>query len=212
VLDVSDPSYPRTDGRTGRRREHASRPSPPAHVAASASPAAAARATVWALAWAAAFVALHGYWALGGRVGFGDQTDPIPVTTDSAAGWVFTLVVAAMFCCGLAVPSALLRPWGLRVPRRLLLVLMWIGAVVLTARGGMGLLDGLLRALGMDNGLTGLSYETTLGDAFPSAYTLWSAAAIDAIFLAGGVLFTRSARLTGQCRVIARRQRRGTTA
>ncbi len=157
-------------------------------------------------------MALHGYWALGGRVGFGDQTDPIPVTTDSVTGWVFTVVVATMFCCGLAVPLALLRPWGLRVPRRLLLVLMWIGAVVLVARGGMGLLDGLLRTLGMDTGLTGLSYERTLGDASPSAYTLWSSAAIDAIFLAGGVLFTRSARLTGQRRVIARRQRRGTTS
>ncbi|HWL98202.1 MAG TPA: DUF3995 domain-containing protein [Nocardioidaceae bacterium] len=164
------------------------------------------------MVWAVAFVALHGYWALGGRVGFGDQTDPIPVTTDSVAGWAFTVVVATMFGCGLAVPLALLRPWGLRVPRRLLLVLMWIGAVVLIARGGMGLLDGTLRTLGLDTGLTGLSYERTLGDASPSAYTLWSSAAIDAIFFAGGVLFTRSARLTGQRRVIAGWQRRGTTS
>ena len=75
---------------------------------------------------------------------------------------------------------------------------MWIGAIVLVARGGLGLLDGLIRALGVEDGLTRLPYEETLGSAHPSAYTLWSSAAIDAVFLMGGLLFTRAAALTGK--------------
>ena len=168
-----------------------------AHVDASSRPVAATRA-VWAtLAWAVVFVALHGYWELGGRVGFGDQTDPLPLTTSSVAGWAFTLVVAVMFIAGLVVPLALIQGWGRTISRRLLLALMWIGAVVLTARGGLGLLDGLLHALGPGGGITGMSYQQTLGSAHPTAYTLWSSAAIDLIFLVGGLLFTRAARLTG---------------
>jgi hypothetical protein len=156
------------------------------------------RAAVWASVWAGAFLALHVYWAFGGRVGFGDQTDPIPATTSSITGWVWTLVVVAMFVAGPVVPLALVRPWGRRVPRRLLVVLMWFGAVVLVLRGGLGLLDGLLRVAGVAGGLTRLSYEETLGSAHPSAYTLWSSAAIDVVFLVGGVLFGRAARLTGR--------------
>ena len=153
------------------------------------------KAAVWASAWAWAFLALHIYWAFGGRIGFGDQTDPIPRTTSSVAGWVWTIGVLVMFVAGPVVPLALVRPWGRRVPRGLLLALMGIGAVVLLLRGGLGLLNGLLQAVGVEGGLTGLSYEETLGSAHPSAYTLWSATAIDVIFLLGGVLFARAAAL-----------------
>ena len=126
-----------------------------------------ARRAVWAAeGWAVAFVAAHGYWALGGRLGFGDQPAGIPPTTSSLAGWVFTIAVAAMFIAGFCgVPLALVQRWGWRIPRRLLLGLMWAGALFLTARGGLGLLDDLLRQLGVDGGLTGLSYlPTDLGN------------------------------------------------
>jgi Protein of unknown function (DUF3995) len=168
-----------------------------AHTDASSRPVAARRAVWTASVWAIVFVALHGYWALGGRVGFGDQKDPIPLTTSSIAGWVFTVVVALMFVAGLVVPLALVQQWGRRAPRHLLLAMMWIGVVVLGARGVLGLLDGLLRGLGVDGGLTGLSYEHTLGTAHPTTYTLWSAAAIDLVFLVGGILFAAAALLTG---------------
>ena len=75
---------------------------------------------------------------------------------------------------------------------------MWAGAVVLTARGGVGLFDGLARMAGIEEGITRLSYEQTLGSAHPSAYTLWSSAAIDFVFLVGGLLFGRAAALTGR--------------
>jgi hypothetical protein len=105
-------------------------------------------------------------------------------------GWIFNLVVIAMFTAGLVVPLALVRPWGRKVPRRILLVLAWLGCAVLAARGGAGIVDSLVRVTGvLPRGLTGLSYEQTLGQAHPSSYTLWSGAAIDAYFLIGGILF-----------------------
>lgn len=190
-LDVSSARHDAGGRDRSEQRQNAS------HAHASSRPVAATRAVRLALAWAFLFVALHGYWALGGRVGLGDQSDPFPLTTSSITGWVFTVVVAAMFVAGLVVPLTLVQEWGRRVPRRLLLALMWIGAVVLGARGGLGLLDGMLRGLGADGGLTGLSYEQTLGHAHPTAYALWSSAAIDLLFLVGGVLFATAAHLTG---------------
>lgn len=175
-----------------------------AHVEHTACPIAAARAIRGALLWAVGFVALHVYWALGGRIGFGDQDDPIPDTTSTVVGWIFTIVVGVMFAGGLVVPSALLRPWGRRIPRPTLVALVWLGAIVLLARGLGGLLDGMLRGVGIDHGLTGIPYEKSLGSAHPSRYTVWSAAAIDATFVLGGLLFARAARLTTVCRGTAR--------
>ena len=110
-------------------------PSTPTHAAGSTRPRATARAATWAFAWTIAFVALHGYWALGGRIGFGDQANPLPSAPSSLGDWLFTLTVFAMFAAGLALPRALVRPWGRRLPRRLLVWSMWIGCAVLTARG-----------------------------------------------------------------------------
>ncbi len=172
----------------------------PSHVDGAELPAAAARAAWAALVWAVVFAALHVYWVLGGRIGFGDQADPIPLTTSSPAGWALTFAVGAMFLAGLVVPLALVQRWGRRIPRRLLLALTWIGGLVLGLRGASGLLDGLLRAVGVDGGLTGLSYEQTLGTADPSAYTLWSSTAVDLLFFVGGILFTDAARLVGRRR------------
>src|SRR5215208_6884154 len=51
-------------------------PDPPARVRPPGLP-------VGPFYWTVAFIALHGYWALGGRVGFGDQVDPLPDTASS---------------------------------------------------------------------------------------------------------------------------------
>lgn len=155
-----------------------------------------ARAANLAFSWTVAFIALHVYWYLGGRVGFGDQADPLPGAPSSLGDWIFTVVVVAMFAAGLAVPSALVRSWGRRLPRRLLVWSMWIGCAVLVLRGGSGLLDDLLRFSGLaDGGLTGLTNEEVLGSAHPSTNTIVSTIAIDSIFLLGGLLFGYAARL-----------------
>jgi hypothetical protein len=94
------------------------------------------------------------------------------------------------------------------VPRRLLVWLMWIGCLVLVARGGSGLLDDGRRVAGLvDSGLTGLSNEDVLGSADPSTSMMLSTVAIDSIFLAGGLLFGHAARLAGDPR--GRRLRAG---
>ena len=140
-----------------------------------------------ALAWTAVFIMWHGYWAMGGDFGFGDQEAEMP-----DAGSLFTVVVAAMFAAGIAVPFAVIRGFG---PRRLLGWLLWAGAAVLAARGLGGLADDALRFTGLSaTGLTGLTDEQVLGSAAPSAYTIWSTVGIDSFFLAGGLLFGRAAR------------------
>jgi hypothetical protein len=145
------------------------------------------RAALVAFAWTAVFIAWHGYWALGGDFGFGDQEAAYPDTTSSLAGWTFTVVVHGMFAAGLAIPLAIVRGVG---PRRLLVWLMWAGAAVLVLRGATGLVDDVLRLTGLaEAGLSGLSDEEALGAADPSAYTMWSTVGIDAFFAAGGLLF-----------------------
>jgi Protein of unknown function (DUF3995) len=144
--------------------------------------------------WTAVFILWHGYWALGGDFGFGDQQSGFPDTTSSAAGWAFTVPVVGMFVAGLAVPLALARGTG---PRRLLVGLMWAGAAVLVARGAIGLLDDALRFTGLaETGVSGLSDEQVLGTADPSAYTIWSTVGLDAFFALGGLLFAYGARRT----------------
>ena len=148
-----------------------------------------------ALAWAAVFAVAHGYWYLGGRVGLGDSPKALPDAPNSVATWMVTGLVGSLFFAGLAVPAALV--WNLvpGVPRGVLVAAMWAGCVVLVIRGGFGLLDELVRDLGIaDGGLTGLSYLQTLGIEHPSSYTLASTAVIDGYFLMGGVVFGQAAR------------------
>jgi len=142
----------------------------------------AAHAALYAFLWTAVFTLWHGYWALGGDFGFGDQQSAFP-----DAGLLFTVSVVAMFAAGLVIPLALARQVG---PRRLLVWLMWAGAAVLAARGLAGLIDDLLRFTGLvETGLSGLSDEQVLGMAEPSAYTVWSTVGLDAFFAAGALLF-----------------------
>ncbi len=157
-----------------------------------------ARAATLALWWTIAFIACHVYWFMGGRVGFGDQANPLAPTPSSVVSWIFTVVAGGMFAAGLVVPSALAWSWGRRLPRRLLVGLMWAGAVVLLARGGSGWVDDALRFSGLyDGGLTGLSTKDVLDSAHPTTYTKLSTISIDSIFFIGGILFAYAARLAG---------------
>jgi hypothetical protein len=154
-----------TEGSTAMRvktpepfQEAASGDPPSTRAAGSTRARATARGLNWAFYWTLAFIAFHAYWYLGGRVGFGDQADPLPGAPTSPGDWIFYIVTGGMFAAGLAVPSALASPWGRRLPRRLLVWSMWIGCAVLVARGGSGFLDDGLRFTGLlDTGLTGLT-------------------------------------------------------
>jgi hypothetical protein len=110
-----------------------------------------------AFVWVAVFIAFHVYWAFGGKIGFGDATQTQP-KADSAAKWVFTILVGLTFLVGAIVPLAFYQDWGR------------IGAAILLLRGFSGVLDTSLRGTGLVcNGLTGLTYKEELGVAHPSA-------------------------------------------
>lgn len=142
-----------------------------------------------AFAWVVVFAAFHVYWGFGGQFGFGDASVTTPGAT-SVAAKTFTVVLGIMFVVGAVVPLAVLMPWGARIPGWMLIACCWIGGVLLTLRGFSGLLDTALRGTGLvTNGLTGPTYEQELGDAHPSAYTLWSTSTIDVYFFVGGLLF-----------------------
>lgn len=154
-----------------------------------------ARTLWWALAWAAMFTAMHGYWYLGGKIGLGDAPRALPGIPTTMGGWSFTIAVALMFAAGLAAPIVLLRGRAGGGYRRLLVGLLWAGCGLLVARGASGLLDDTVRGLGISaGGITGLSYQHILATAHPSAYTLASTASVEAYFLLGGVLYGLAAR------------------
>lgn len=156
-----------------------------AHAPSSALRAAGRAAFLWVVV----FIGFHVYWAFGGHFGFGDAATTTP-TAHSAAARVFEVVVVLMFVVGTLAPLALYQCWGQRVPVWILASCCWFGGVLLTLRGLSGVLDTSLRGTGlMRNGLTGLTYEQELGEAHPTAYTLWSGTAIDLYFTLGGVLF-----------------------
>lgn len=151
------------------------------------------RAAVATFGWIVVFDALHVYWELGGRFGFGDQADPLP-SAGSVGQRVFAAVVLALFVVGTVLPLAFIQRWGRRIPRWILITMAWVAAGLLTVRAVAAFVDDAMRTVfGLPTGLTGLTYEQLLGTATPSAYTLWSARAIDLYFLLGGVAYGATA-------------------
>jgi hypothetical protein len=137
-----------------------------------------------ALAWVIVFFAFHIYWYVGGSFASpGELPDLIP---HSLVGWILEVPVDAAWPLGAWVPLAIARAWPQGRMRRAASIVVWLGCTVLVARGAAGLIDDLTRATGLlPNGLTGLSTEQTTG----MAHLTWSGWAIDAYFLAGGLLF-----------------------
>jgi hypothetical protein len=153
--------------------------------------ASSARTLWWAFTWAVVFTGMHGDWYLGGKIGLGDAPGSLPGAPASPGAWLFTIAVVLMFATGLAVPIALLRGTAGGTSRRLLVALLWAGCLILVARGASGLLDDAVRDLGISNrGITGLSYQYTLGTAHPSTYTLVSTAIVDGYFFLGGLTWS----------------------
>ena len=98
-------------------------------------PVAAAAVSTWALA----FAAIHWYWAVGGRAGLGEQTSAADAALST--GWfaAYNLGVAAVstLVCGLTASAV--RPRLNRIARRRLAHLCLVGAIVLSARGVVGI-------------------------------------------------------------------------
>ena len=112
----------------------------------------------------------HTYWAAGGSAGLEDE--PIEGTL---AGMNYAAIVLSRVAAALAL--ALVRPWGVFVPRRLLLVGAWGACLVLSVRGGAGLIQDLAIALGDSD------------EDVPTLILIF-----EPLFLVGGILFGLAAR------------------
>jgi hypothetical protein len=156
-------------------------------------------------AWVVVFDAFHVYWELGGRFGFGDQAEPLP-SGDTAVQWIFGGIVLTLFVLGTILPLALVQRWGRRIPRWALVTMAWVAAGLLSVRAVAAFIDDAMRTwFGSATGVSGLTYEQLLGTANPSAYTLWSARAIDVYFFLGGVLYAATAWIANRQRPITER-------
>lgn len=146
------------------------------------------RVAVSALTWVVVFTAFHVYWFCGGRFGFGGATDALP-SVHSIGGAAYAAIVAGMITVGTWLPIQIFIGRHSRIPWSLVVGCIGAGSVLLLLRGTLGLFDQALRETGLAvHGLSGLSYEQTMGDAHPTAYTLWSGVFVDAYFVLGGML------------------------
>ena len=140
-----------------------------------------------ALVWVGVFFAFHVYWYAGGSFA---SPGELPGRPHTPAAWIFAVLVAGAFPVAAVMCLAIGRGWA---PGRLakpITALAWFGSFLLLLRGSAGVIDDLTRMTGLfHNGITGLSDAETTGVAHPSANLLWSGRAIDAYFLAGGVVF-----------------------
>lgn len=102
------------------------------------TPAAARKVVALGSAAVAPYIALKTYWAFGGRAGLADGFDMVGEFEKNGApdalvwlerhGIDFTAVLALT---GVMLAFALVRPWGQRLPRSLLLTPAWAGTLLI---------------------------------------------------------------------------------
>lgn len=102
---------------------------------------------------AVAHAALKVAWALGSTIGVEDETvwEQSTTTELEIALWG----TAALAAIAAAILLALVQPWGRVVPRRVVRPLAWLGSVVMTVAGAVGLtmiIGYLVGAWDMDRG------------------------------------------------------------
>lgn len=143
------------------------------------------RAAYAAFGWVLVFLTWHVVWAVTGL--------RFPHHDWSGAGRMlmlgFNVLIFVMAAVGIALPLALARPWGHRVPRWMLLRAAWTACALLAARGIAGTGDDVARAIGFSRGLTAMTTAQTLGTAHPSAWLSFASTATDALVAVGGLTF-----------------------
>ncbi|MEV0371047.1 hypothetical protein AB0I10_14620 [Streptomyces sp. NPDC050636] len=156
------------------------------------------RIAFWAYAafgWLTASFVWHVWMGIDYRNAMGDGA------TDHAPLWVFLAydaLIVVMSAVGAALALATVRPWGRRLPGRLLLLPLWFGAILLVVRGGPGLVENITTATGLTpRGLLALEEQPIdVGSA-----DFWTGMVINTYFFVGAVLMLPLA-------VLARRGRR----
>lgn len=84
--------------------------------------------------WALIFAAFHVIWAFGWYIGLDAEDARIAFARPFTLA--YDLVVAGMCVVAVFVVLALVRPWGRRVPFRVLRFVIWIGTGLLVLRAG----------------------------------------------------------------------------
>jgi hypothetical protein len=143
------------------------------------------RAAYAAFGWVLAFLAWHVVWAVTGlRFPHHDWSGAARMLM-----WGFDAIIYVMVAVGIALPLALARPWGRRVPGWMLLWAAWTGCALLGTRGIAGAADDVARAIGFSRGLTGMTTAQAMGTGHPSAWLSFASTATEVLFVAGGLMF-----------------------
>lgn len=137
----------------------------------------------WAYAafgWLTASFVWHLWMGLDFRSAMGDQ-DAVPV----GAFLAYDGLITVMSAVGAVLALATVRPWGSRLPGRVVRVPLWCGAVLLTVRGVPGLVENITTATGLTPyGLLGMAERP----ADPASGDFWTGMAINAYFFVGAVV------------------------
>lgn len=139
-----------------------------------------------AAAWAFVFAAVSFYWAAGGTVGLATLATSIQEDARERTSAFLAMVwlTGALKVLGGVLALALARPWGRRLPRRLLLVAAWGGGIVLVLYEGASWVEAALMEAGV------IDIPASLGaDAARWNLLLWRP-----WWVLGGVLFLLAAR------------------
>ncbi|MGW2424544.1 DUF3995 domain-containing protein [Streptomyces sp. NPDC001709] len=90
-----------------------------------------------ACVWMVVFAAFHSYWALGGTFGL----PPGESLVDNKPLFVIDLIAIPMNLGGAALALALVQPWGLFFPRRLVLFGAWGCALLMVGHAAPSMVD-----------------------------------------------------------------------
>jgi hypothetical protein len=138
-----------------------------------------------AAAWAFLFAAASFYWAAGGELAL--DTLAVEIERDALArdsdAVTITWVTGALKVVAGLVALALVRPWGARIPRRLLLVATAAAGAGFALYGAAGLVEKIL----MEAGAIDVSAS------FGSDRVIWYLLLWDPYWLLGGILFLLAA-------------------
>lgn len=132
-----------------------------------------------ACAWMVVFAAMSFYWALGGTIGLRTVSPDLQELVHTP--WFTTVFWLTGFLklTGGLLALVLVRPWGRRIPRRLLLIAAWGVSAVLVLHGIDFVIQGALTESGL------------LGPAYPTAWTPahWQTFVWGPWWVLGGFLF-----------------------
>jgi len=138
-----------------------------------------------AFAWGLIFALISFYWGCGGTIGLDTVGGSIErlAREHSASILVAVWVTGLLKLVGAVLALALVRPWGSKLPRRLVTLLGWTAAVLLTLYGGTLVAADALA-------VTGAIKPRTPIARVPLLWHLW---VWDMSFLIWGLLFASAA-------------------